>query len=124
MRSPKPLMPDRDAALLHEIEVAAGFIDGFLGGFDEPAFLADSRTSAAVAMYLIVIGESARALSDQARNEAPEVPWPQVIALRNRIAHGYQRIGRAAIWAITQTHLPLLKLAMRRLLEARGEPPP
>lgn len=117
-------MPDRDAALLLEIETAAEFIESFVVGFDEASFLNDSRTSAAVAMYLIVIGESARALSDSAQSEAPDIPWPQVVSLRNRIAHGYQTIDRAAIWAIAKAHLPPLRLAVRRLLAARGEPPP
>ena len=116
-------MPDRDAALLLEIETAAGHIEGFVSGFDEVSFLADMRTGAAVGMYLIVIGESARGLSVQAQSEAPEIPWPQIIGLRNRIAHGYQSIDRSTIWAIVQSHLPPLRAAARRMLEARGEPP-
>jgi uncharacterized protein with HEPN domain len=117
-------MPDRDEALLLEIETAAGYIENFVAGFDEASFRGDDRTSAAVAMHLIVIGESARMISHKARSEAPEVPWTQVTALRNRIAHGYQTIDRAAIWAIVQTHLPPLRAAVRRMLIARGEPPP
>ena len=50
-------MLDRDAALLLEIETACGCIESFVVGLSEQSFLADSRTSAAVAMYPIVIGE-------------------------------------------------------------------
>jgi uncharacterized protein with HEPN domain len=114
-------MPDRDAARLLEIATSVDYIDSFVTGLDEATFLADSRTSAAVAMYLIVIGESARALSDATQNEAPEIPWPQIIALRNRIAHGYQTIDRAAIWSIATTQLAPLDTAVRRMLAARGE---
>lgn len=117
-------MPDRDAARLLEIEIAIGQIQRFIAGFDEPAFLRDDRTAAAVAMHLIVVGESARALSEATQSEAPEIPWALVIGLRNRIAHGYQNIDRATMWAITQSHLPPLGAAVRRLLDARGEPPP
>ena len=116
-------MLERDAAYLLQIDTAIAYIETFVAGFDEASFLKDSRTSAAVSMYLIVIGESANGLSASARGEAPEIPWPQVIALRNRIAHGYQTIDRAAIWTITQTHLPPLRTAARRLLGARGELP-
>ncbi|PZO47868.1 MAG: hypothetical protein DCF16_17175 [Alphaproteobacteria bacterium] len=117
-------MPDRDAALLLEIETAAQYIDAFIIGFEETTFLADSRTSAAVAMYLIVIGESARAISESARSEAPEIPWSQIVALRNRIAHGYQSIDRPAIWAIATSDVPMLRAAVRRMLAARGEGEP
>lgn len=114
-------MPDRDAALLLEIETAANYIENFIDGLDLATFLADSRTSAAVAMYLIVIGESARSISAKAQSEAPEIPWQQIIALRNRIAHGYQTIDRSAIWSIAITDLPPLRAAVRQMLTARGE---
>ncbi|HVK81925.1 MAG TPA: HepT-like ribonuclease domain-containing protein [Verrucomicrobiae bacterium] len=79
-------MLDRDAALLLEIETACGYIESFVAGLNEQSFLADSRTTAAVAMYLIVIGESARSLSTKSQTEAPEIPWPQIVALRNHRA--------------------------------------
>ena len=116
-------MPDRDTARLIEIATAAGYIETFVTGLDEATFLGDSRTSAAVAMYLIVIGESARALSDATQGEAPEIPWPQIVALRNRIAHGYQTIDRSAIWTIATTQLASLVVSVHRMLAARGEAP-
>lgn len=117
-------MLDRDAALLLEIETACGQIEGFVAGFSEATFLSDDRTVAAVSMYLIVIGESARSLSEKARSEAPEVPWAQIVGLRNRIAHGYQSIDRGAIWTIVQRDLPPLRAVVRRMLKSKGEPPP
>ncbi len=114
-------MLDRDAALLLEIETAIGQIESFIPGFTETAFINDNRAAAAVSMCLIVIGESARGISDSARGEAPEVPWTQIVGLRNRLAHGYQNIDRAAIWAIVQQDLQPLRTAVRRLLRARGE---
>lgn len=72
-------------------------------------------------MYLIVIGESARALDVATLGEAPEIPWAQIVSLRNRIAHGYQSIDRATIWAIVQTHLQPLRVAVQRMLASRGE---
>lgn len=114
-------MLDRDSARLLEIEQAIGFIESFVVGFEEATFLTDSRTSAAVAMYLIVIGESARALDAATFAEAPDIPWAQIVSLRNRIAHGYQSIDHATIWAIVQVHLPPLRSAVRSMLAARGE---
>lgn len=117
-------MPDRSAAFLLEIEEAIQHIGSFVETVDQAAFLTDRKTSAAVAMYLLVIGESAGKLSEEVRDEAPEIPWVNVVSLRNRIAHGYSSIDRAAIWRIVGEHLPTLKIAVRRLLAARGEPPP
>ncbi|MBY0565364.1 MAG: DUF86 domain-containing protein [Hyphomonadaceae bacterium] len=114
-------MPDADTAWLVEVEDAIGKIKTFTRGYDEARFLADERTCAATAMYLLVIGEAARRLSFATQNEAPEIPWPVVVSLRNRIAHGYKSIDHQTVWAIVAHHLPPLETAVRRMLTSRGE---
>lgn len=114
-------MLDRAAGHLAEIERACMQIRTYLTGFDGQSFLADQRTQDAVFMQLIVAGEAANALDQEVLTEAPEVPWPQLIALRNRIAHGYDEINRARIWELCEAHLATLESAVRRMLAARGE---
>jgi len=93
-------MPDRDAAFLVEIETAIGYIESFVAGFDEPSFVADSRTSATVAMYPV----GARAERQGARRSAGN----SVVAR-----------GRAA-----QPHRPRLsEHRPRRDLDHRANPP-
>jgi uncharacterized protein with HEPN domain len=116
-----PSKPDPDAAWLVEIQSAIDMINSFCAGIDRAAFVADARTSAAVAMYLLVIGEAARRLPNAVQQEAPEVPWPLIVSLRNRIAHGYSSIDRGIVWSIVEGHLPVLKSAADRMLTARGE---
>jgi uncharacterized protein with HEPN domain len=81
-------MPDGSAAGLVEIDDAINHILAFTAGMDEAAYVTDARTCAATAMYLVVIGETARRLPAAVQAEAPEIPWPVIISLRNRIAHG------------------------------------
>jgi uncharacterized protein with HEPN domain len=114
-------MPDREAAWLVEIESAIVSIESFTAGFEKQNFLADERTCAATAMFLVVIGEAARRLPPAARAEAPEIPWPLIVSLRNRIVHGYASIDHEICWSIVQDYLPVLSVAARRMLAARGE---
>lgn len=114
-------MRDASTAWLVEIEDAIGHIRAFTQGLDGPAFVADARTCAATAMYLMVIGEAARRLPASVQGEAPEIPWPMIVSLRNRIAHGYRSIDHQIVWEIVDTHLAPLQAAARRMLAARGE---
>jgi uncharacterized protein with HEPN domain len=57
-----PSTPDPDLAWLVEIQSAIAQIMSFCAGLDRVSFLADARTCAAVAMFLVVIGEAARKL--------------------------------------------------------------
>lgn len=114
-------MLDRSAGQLAEIERSCARIRSYLAGFDRAAFLSDQRTQDAVLMQLIVIGEAANSLAQSVKNEAPEIPWPEVVALRNRIAHGYDSIRIERIWDVCEEHLQPLERAVARLLAARGE---
>jgi uncharacterized protein with HEPN domain len=42
------------------------------------------------------------------RVSAPDVPWAQIIATRNRIAHGYTGLNWIIVWDIATLELPKL----------------
>jgi len=54
------------------------------------------------------IGEAARKVSDETRAAHPEIPWPQIIGLRHRIAHDYFRLDLVRMWEIVQHDVPAL----------------
>ena len=51
-----------------------------------------------VAMDMVQAQESARKLSDEFRNETPELPWSELRALRNVIVHQYDEIESYALY--------------------------
>lgn len=80
-----------------------------VGGFDR-------KTSDAVLYNLVVIGEAAAQLSEEARLDAPEIPWTRVVGLRNLIAHEYFRVDLEVIQSILAEQLDQLEETTRRLL--------
>jgi uncharacterized protein with HEPN domain len=58
-----------------------------LKGAGKDAFRADRTVQQAVALNLAVLGEAARALSEQFRQRHPDVPWRDLIAQRNVVIH-------------------------------------
>jgi uncharacterized protein with HEPN domain len=72
-------------------------------------FSADRTLYQSVAFSLQVIGEGANNLSDVTKAKAPEVPWPKIVALRNRIVHGYFSLELTEIWRIATVDAPRLR---------------
>jgi uncharacterized protein with HEPN domain len=82
----------------------------------EPSVVRD-----AVLYRLVVIGEAAGQLSEEARAAAPGIEWPAIVALRNRLAHAYWRVSLELVDEIVEEELDPLEDAVRRLLGAAGE---
>jgi len=58
--------------------------------------------------HLQIIGEAAGRLSDEIRNRNKDIPWPQIISLRNIIVHNYFGIDLEEIWATVERDVPVL----------------
>ena len=67
---------------------------------------------------LIVIGEAVNALSSDVLAAAPEVPWRQIVRMRNRLTHAYFSIDMAVVDAVVVIDLPVLREAVERLRQS------
>ena len=63
-----------------------------------------------------VVGEAAARVTSQRQSEITDIPWPQIVGLRNRLAHGYMDIDRNVLWQIIQNDFPPLVLALEKTL--------
>ena len=66
----------------------------------------------ALVRLLEIIGEAANRVSEEGRERNPEIPWPQIISLRNRLIHGYDSIDMDVLWEILESDLPALILKL------------
>lgn len=67
--------------------------------------------------HLEIVGESARALPNDVRAMAPDIPWAKIIGMRNVLVHGYFDIDTEIVWDAAHRDIPDLKPAVQRLLE-------
>jgi uncharacterized protein with HEPN domain len=69
-----------------------------------------------VVHHLQVIGEAASRLDGEFQDSHPDIPWHEIIAMRNVIVHDYFGLDLDEVWASVRTDLPLLKERVLALL--------
>lgn len=97
-----------DAARLLDMLLACRSAQSFVVGMSRDEFVADEKTQASVCMKLEVVGEAARAVSEEFKQSHPEIEWGPIVSLRHRIVHEYFRIDAKLIWQIVQHDVPQL----------------
>jgi uncharacterized protein with HEPN domain len=86
---------------------------------------ADERTVLALERAIEIMGEAAGKLPPEFRSRHRDIPWPEMIGTRHRLAHGYFATELAILHRIAQVHLPPLLARLRRLaVEAGADHPP
>ena len=107
--------PDADAA--SDIVQACEEVQSRLVGKTIEDFAADAILRDSIVLQMIVIGESARHLSENVRDQFPEVPWSDIWGMRNRLVHSYQATSLEVVWDTAQIDIPLLRQLMQRWLD-------
>ncbi len=83
---------------------------------DRSAFEQDEMLQVWFLRHLQIVGEAARALPEEVRALAPEIPWGKIIGMRNILVHGYFEIDTQIVWDAVQRDIPVLKEQMKQLL--------
>ncbi len=65
---------------------------------------------------LQIIGEASRALSGDFREQHSEMPWSQMIGMRNILVHNYFEIDTEIVWSVIERNLPELKAQIETIL--------
>lgn len=74
---------------LDDILEAIERITEYTEGTNWDTFSSDRKTQDAVVRNLEIIGEAARNLPDEIKEQTPEIEWQKIIALRNILIHEY-----------------------------------
>ncbi len=67
-----------------------------------------------------IVGEAAGRISKEAQARYPEIPWPQIISMRNRLIHGYDFVDHDILWQTLQEDLPPLIQMLEAALRAES----
>jgi uncharacterized protein with HEPN domain len=101
----------RDKGHLFDILEAARLAISYVEDKSPETFLKDTQCQDAVIRRLEIIGEASRRLSDETRQSLTEVPWREIIGMRNMLIHDYDDIDMKIVWDTVSEHLePLIKI--------------
>ena len=106
------MMPlDRDLSILEHIVVYCEQIEQTIARFgdDYAVFQTDPIYRNASALCILQIGELVGKLSDEFRAAHSEIPWRQIKAMRNIVAHSYGTVDAETTWEVITSDIPDLK---------------
>ncbi|MCK5843615.1 MAG: DUF86 domain-containing protein [Victivallales bacterium] len=92
-------------------------IAGFIGDMDFDEFVNDEKTSSAVILKLIIIGEATKNIPKYLRERYSDVPWSDMAKMRDKISHGYFGINFKIIWEVIKSQLPKLEPRIAEILD-------
>jgi uncharacterized protein with HEPN domain len=87
-----------------------------LEGVTYEQFEADFRINFAVIRALEIVGEAAKRLPLNLREQYPDIPWKVMAGMRDRIIHGYDVVDLQIVWDVVKRDIPQVKPQIRRIL--------
>ncbi|MCX7707079.1 MAG: DUF86 domain-containing protein [Anaerolineae bacterium] len=111
----------RDDAYLLDMLIAAQRAARFVADLTWEDFAESDLHQSAVIRELEVLGEAAHLVSEDTRAAHPELPWPQIIGMRNRLIHEYFRVDLERVWETVERDIPELIRQLRPLIPAEDD---
>ncbi len=81
------------------------------------SFLKDDGMKLSMSMTIIRIGELVRNLSEEIREQNPQIEWKAIAGFRDIAAHKYDTLRMRDVYATIKNDLPELKIQIEKILE-------
>jgi len=94
---------------LSDMFEAAEAIENFCNRITYEQFEGDDMRRSAILQKLIVIGESAGLLTEEFTNRYPNVPWKDIVELKNIAVHRYFVMQWGGVWLTAVEEIPILR---------------
>ena len=112
-------MRQADLRILKKIMGYCDDISGIVRRFgdDEALYRSDRVYQYATSMCILQIGELTARLSDDTKEQLPEIPWRMIRGMRNIYAHNYEKAEPRIMWQTITEDIPTLRVQLARALE-------
>jgi hypothetical protein len=97
-----------DLTRLKHIRDAVMITIDFIKGRNRDDLDNDQMLSLALVRLIEIIGEAANNISLSCQNNYPQIPWREMIGMRNRIVHAYFEVDLDVVWQVIIDDLPRL----------------
>ncbi len=80
-------------------------------------FSSDHRTSDAVLIHLINLGERLNGLTSDFKEFYKELPYDEARATRNYVTHQYDGVDQALVWNTLRKEFPKIKVQLQKIIK-------
>lgn len=77
----------------------------------------DRMLNLSLVRLLEIVGEAAGRVPTEERSKYPQIPWLELVGLRNRLIHGYDQVDFDVLWQIVTQDLPQLVTELEKIVE-------
>jgi uncharacterized protein with HEPN domain len=109
-------MAGDDRLTAEQMLAAVRRIRDVVRGQTRQAFEADEIRQLALLHLIQMLGEAASRTSAAFRDAHPELPWGQMVGMRNRIVHGYDHLDPDIVWRVATEDVEPVLAALERML--------
>lgn len=106
---------DPQVRLKHMLDYAREAVE-MAKGNDAEELDKDRKLALALTHLVELIGEAASQVPQEVRDQYPNIPWPKVVGMRNRLIHGYDFVDYAILWDTITDDLPPLITELERII--------
>lgn len=92
--------------LINDILESGNKIMSYTHNLSYEDFINDDKTIDAVIRNFEIIGEAANRLTEEFKDNHPNIDWHKIRGFRNRIVHDYFGIDFSIVWQIKESFLP------------------
>jgi uncharacterized protein with HEPN domain len=78
----------------------------------------DPLLALALVRLIEIFGEAASRVTREAKSKSREIPWADIIAMRNRLIHGYFDVNLDIIWRTVNEEMPPIARQIENLLSS------
>lgn len=103
--------------LRHMLDAAQEAVE-FTSGHTQEDFCRHRQLQLAVLHCIAIIGEAGANVTTEYRDAHPEVPWREIVGMRNRLVHAYFDVNTALAWKTVVEVLPPFIALLEGLVHA------
>jgi len=114
------MMPDENATRLHHMLDHASEARDMIRDRSRADLDTDRQLNLALVRLLEIIGEAAGRIPPESRAQYADIPWTEIVSLRNRLIHGYDSVDFDILWQIITKDLPSLIVTLEKILPSES----